>query len=99
MNVQDFKRWHWIAIAIVVGLSLSYVWSNVEWDENLPTIGQRDFEAGLLIKRPQAGHLENVTVMPPTEHGMYKIVAEQVRNTKTPGVVDLRPVAFVAETP
>lgn len=99
MHVQDLKRWHWAVIAIVVGLSLSYVWSNVEWDENLPTIGQRDFEAGLLIKMPQAGHLENVTVMPPTDHGMYKIVAEQVRNTKTPGVVDLRPVAFVAETP
>ncbi len=98
MHVQDLKRWHWAVISIIVGLALSYVWSSVEWDENLPTIGQRDFEAGLAIKFPQAGHLDNVTVMPPQE-GKYKIVAEQVRNTKTPGVIDLRPVAFMADTP
>jgi hypothetical protein len=36
--------------------------------------------------------------MPPQE-GKYKIVAEQVRNTKTPGVIDLRPVAYMADTP
>jgi len=36
--------------------------------------------------------------MPPQE-GKYKIVAEQVRNTKTAGVVDLRPVAYMADTP
>ena len=98
MHVQDLKRWHWVAISLVVGLLLSWVWSSVEWDENLPTIGQRDFEAGLLINYPQAGHLNNVTVMPPQE-GKYKIVAEQVRNTKTPGVIDLRPVAYMADTP
>src|SRR3954470_13824955 len=98
MHVQDLKRWHWAVIAVVVGLALSYVWSSVEWDENLPTIGQRDFENGLVTKYPQAGHLDNVTVMPPME-GKYKVVAEQVRNTKTPGVIDLRPVAFMADTP
>src|SRR5205823_5006115 len=98
MHVQELKRWHWVVIALVVGVALSYVWSSVEWDENLPTIGQRDFEAGLTIKFPQAGHLENVTVMPP-EEGKYKVVAEQVRNTKTAGVVDLRPVAYMADTP
>ena len=47
MHVQDLKRWHWVAISIVVGLALSYVWSSVEWDENLPTVGQADFERGL----------------------------------------------------
>lgn len=98
MHVQDLKRWHWIAISVVVGLALSYVWSSVEWDENLPTIGQRDFENGLTIPYPQAGHLSNVTVMPPQE-GKYKIVAEQVRNTREAGVIDLRPVAYMADTP
>lgn len=98
MHVQDLKRWHWALISIVVGLALSYVWSSVEWDENLPTVGQRDFEAGLVIKMPQMGHLENVTVMPPQE-GKYKIVAEQVRNTKQAGVIELRPVAYMADTP
>jgi len=98
MNVQDLKRWHWLVISVVVGLALSYVWSSVEWDENLPTIGQRDFEAGLVIKFPTQGHLDNVTVMPPQD-GKYKVVAEQVRNTKTPGMVEFRPVAFMAATP
>lgn len=98
MHVQDLKRWHWAVIAVVVGLALSYVWSNVEWDENLPTVGQRDFENGLTIKYPQPGHLAHVTVMPPQE-GKNKIVAEQVRMTKTPGVVELRPVAYMADSP
>jgi hypothetical protein len=98
MHVQDLKRWHWVVIALVVGLALSYVWSSVEWDENLPTIGQRDFESGLITPYPREKHLANVTVMPPHE-GKYKVVAEQVRNTKTPGVIDLRPVAFMADTP
>jgi hypothetical protein len=99
MQVQDFKRWHWLVIALGVGLALSYVWSSVEWDENLPTIGQREFEAGLTIAYPTQGHLENVTVMPLGVDGAFKVVAEQVRNTKTPGVIDLRPVAFRADVP
>jgi hypothetical protein len=98
MHVQDLKRWHWVAIAVVVGLALSYVWSSVEWDENLPTIGQGDFERGLLIKYPQAGHLANVTVMPP-EEGKYKVVAEQARPTKEAGTIELRPVAYMADSP
>jgi len=98
MHVQDLKRWHWLAISIIVGLALSYVWSSVEWDENLPTIGQRDFESGLVTEYPKHGHLQNVTVMPPQE-GKYKVVAEQLRNTKTPGVMDARPVAYMADTP
>src|SRR5215211_1423997 len=98
MHVEDLKRWHWAVVAVIVGLALSYVWSSVEWDENLPTIGQRDFELGLQIKYPQAGHLEKVTVMPPIE-GKYKIVAEKMTNSQQVGVMNLRPVAFMADTP
>jgi hypothetical protein len=98
MHVQDLKRWHWVAISIIVGLALSYVWSSVEWDENLPTIGQRDFENGLTVPFPRAGHLENVTVMPPQE-GKYKIVAAQYRPSKEVGKMDVRPVAYMADTP
>jgi hypothetical protein len=102
MNVQDLKRWHWIAMSIVVGLALGYVWSNVEWDENLPTIGQRDFEEGLVKQFPKQGHLERVTVMPPVE-GKYKIVADQVRDIKLVDAqradVNFRPVAYMADTP
>jgi len=98
MHVQDLKRWHWVVLALGIGLALSWVWSSVEWDENVSTIGQRDFEAGLTIPYPKAGHLETVTVMPPLE-GKYKVVAEQMRNTKTPGVMDLHPVAYMADAP
>jgi len=98
MHVQDLKRWHWVVVALVIGLALSYVWSSVEWDENLPTIAQRDFEAGLTLPFPTQGHLQNVTVMPLGD-GAHKVVAEQVRNTDTAGVVELRPVAFRAEMP
>ncbi|HYO09050.1 MAG TPA: hypothetical protein VER17_08760 [Tepidisphaeraceae bacterium] len=98
MHVEDLKRWHWAFVAIVVGLALSYVWTSVEWDENLPTIGQREFEAGLTIPYPQPGHLAKVTVQPPID-GKYKVVAEQMRNGATAGVMDVRPVAFIADTP
>jgi hypothetical protein len=98
MHVQDLKRWHWAVIAVVVGLALSYVWSSVEWDENLPTVGQADFERGLVMKFPAERSLQNVVVMPPQE-GKYKVVAEQARSTKTAGVMELRPVAYMADTP
>src|SRR5438876_1146915 len=98
MNVQDLKRWHWAVVAIVVGLALSFVWANVDWNDTLPTIGQRDFEAGLITKYPQVGHLANVTVMPP-EEGKYRVLAEQVRATKNAGEIEMRPVAYVADTP
>ena len=98
MHVEDLKRWHWVVVALVVGLALSWVWSSVEWDETLPSIAQRDFEAGLTIPYPKDGHLANVTVMPPLE-GKHKVVAERMRNTKTPGVMEMRPVAYMADAP
>lgn len=98
MQVQDLKRWHWLIVSVVVGLALSYVWSSVEWDENLPTIGQREFEAGLTVPYPAQGHLQKVTVMPLGE-GAHKVVAQRVVNTRTPGVIELRPVAFRAAVP
>src|SRR4051812_34565621 len=98
MHVEDLKRWHWVVIAIGIGLALSYVWSSVEWDENLPTIGQPAFEAGLTTKAPAAGALGSVTGMPPGE-GKYKVLAEQYRNSIEPGKMDIRPVAYMADTP
>jgi hypothetical protein len=98
MHAQDLKRWHWVAISIVVGIALSIAWSSIEWDENVPSIGQRDFESGLIIPYPQQGHLSNVTVLPAQE-GKYKIIAQEMRNTSTPGVMDLRPVAYLADSP
>jgi hypothetical protein len=30
MGMEDFKRWHWIVIGLVLGLGLSYAWTGVE---------------------------------------------------------------------
>jgi hypothetical protein len=98
MHVQDLKRWHWALVALFVGLLLSWVWSAVEWDANLPTIGQHDFETGLTGSRQRIGALINITVMPPME-GKYKVVAEHIRPTQTAGKGDARPVAFIADAP
>jgi hypothetical protein len=98
MHVQDLKRWHWVLISLFVGLLLSWVWSSVEWDENLPTIGQHDFETGLTGSRQRIGALINIVVMPPMD-GKYKVVAEHIRPTQTAGKGDAMPVAFIADTP
>ncbi|HEX8523931.1 MAG TPA: hypothetical protein VF669_16880 [Tepidisphaeraceae bacterium] len=98
MQVQDLKRWHWLVVSIVIGLALSYVWSNVEWGEQLPTIGWPDFERGLLTKYPAQGHLQNITVLPPLE-GKNKVVCEQLRRTNDPRKMRYRPVAFMADAP
>jgi len=98
MHVQDIKRWHWVAISIVVGLLLSWVWSSVEWDESLPTIGQHDFETGLTGSRNRIGALIDITVMPPMD-GKFKVVARHIRPTTTAGKGDARPVVFIADTP
>jgi hypothetical protein len=98
MQVQDLKRWHWAVAALVVGLALSYVWSSVEWGDTLPTIGQQDFERGLVLKYPQPSHISGVIVLPP-EEGKYKVVCEQLRRTKDPKVMEFRPVAFMADAP
>ncbi len=98
MHVQDIKRWHWLSIAIVIGLALSYVWANVEWGDQLATIGQPDFERGLIIQYPQPGHISRAIVLPPQE-GKSKVVCEQLRRTKDPRVMEFRPVAFMADVP
>ena len=98
MHIEDLKRWHWAIVAVFIGLALSWVWSSVEWDENLPTIGQRDFELGLQIGQDKIGGLLDVTVMPPIE-GKYKVTASRIGSSQTAGVGLARPVAFMADTP
>ena len=99
MQVQDLKRWHWLIVALVVGLALSYVWSAFEWEENHPTMSQRDFEAGLTVPYGTQGHLQRVTVMPLGVDGAYKVIAEQMRNTDTRGEMIFTPRAFRADVP
>jgi hypothetical protein len=99
MHIEDFKRWHWAVIAIVIGLALSWVWSNVEWGDQLPTMGQPDFERGVVAKYPQPGHIANIVVLPSAEKNVQAVVCEQLRRTKDPRVMEFRPALFRSPVP
>jgi hypothetical protein len=77
MEIENLKRWHWIAAGIVVGLALSYVWASVE-----PNRGRRgsaeDLFRNLALKDPKSGQpiVGSIVVHPPEQgaHGMVNIV-------------------------
>lgn len=98
MQVQDLKRWHWVAIAIIVGWALSYVWTNVE--PGIPrTLAPRTFEM-LLAAPPEQGNpwLANLTVHPPL-NGVYIVTGEEL--TVQPGskMGIYKPFQIVTRTP
>lgn len=97
MKIPDLSRWHWVGIALAVGLALSCAWSGKQASETLPTISQREFESGLLVPYPQHGHLAHLTILPAVMD-KYTVVAEQFRSVR-PGVIHRYRVAFVAEAP
>jgi hypothetical protein len=98
MQVQDLKRWHWALIALVVGVALSYAWTNVE--PTIPrSLGQATFE-DLLVRPPHEGHawLENLTVYPP-EEGVYVVTGEQLTVTSGSKEGTYKPFAYMAKIP
>src|SRR4051794_29048030 len=98
MDIQDFKRWHWIVISVIVGLILGKVWSSVEPD--IPrSIGQSTFEQNLLGP-PVAGNprLAKLTVHPPIEN-IYVVTGEQPTDPDNPNVKVYKPFSFRAENP
>src|SRR5262245_7842448 len=99
MHIEDMKRWHWALIAIVIGVALSYVWSNVEWGDSLPTMGQIDFERGVAAKYPQPGHIANIVLLPTAEKDVQAVVCEQLRRTSDPKVMEFRPALFRSPVP
>src|SRR5205809_850575 len=98
MDVQDFKRWHWIAIGIVVGLVLSYVWSQVE--PTIPrSIGVLTFEQGLTSPPAEGNPVLNKLVVHPPQDGIYIVTGEQLTPTDDPHRPVYKPFSFKAETP
>jgi hypothetical protein len=102
MHVQDLKRWHWVLISLVVGLLLSFAWSQME-DETLPSISQHDFETGLGYRpdaqgRYTAGAFIRARVLP-AKDGKNMVMGLQVRPTAVAGKGDARPVVYVADIP
>src|SRR4029078_2402558 len=103
MDVQDFKRWHWIIIAIIVGAVLGYVWSSVE--PSIPrSIGAATFanNLGTEITSRKTGAktpvISKITVYPPIE-GVYIVLGEQLTETETPGQYLAKPFSLKATTP
>src|SRR5687767_4839233 len=98
MHIEDLKRWHWAILGVVVGLALSYVWSNLAFDSNLPTLGAREFEAGLVTEKDVDGSLRNVVVLPLNE-GKHPVVVDVVRDKGVPGKRDVQRMALVTDVP
>jgi hypothetical protein len=99
MHIEDIKRWHWMLIAVVVGLLLSYALSDVPWGDDLPTLGQIDFERGVAAKFPQPGHIANVVVLPSSQKDVTPVVFEQLRRTSDPKKMEFHPSMFRAPVP
>jgi hypothetical protein len=98
MDVQDFKRWHWIAIGVVVGLVLSYVWSQVE--PTIPrSIGALTFEQGLAAPAAEGNPILNKIVVHPPQEGVFIATGEQLTPTDDPHRPVYKPFSFKAETP
>lgn len=103
MDVQDFKRWHWIVIGVIVGLVLAYVWSSVE--PNIPrSIGAATFANNLQLEitsrksGAKTPVISKITVYPPIE-GVYIVLGEQLTETDTPGQYLAKPFSLKATTP
>ncbi|MDQ3441380.1 MAG: hypothetical protein M3478_13645 [Planctomycetota bacterium] len=98
MHIQDLKRWHWILIAIPIGIALSYAWTSIE--PSVPRhIGQETFERQL-VATPIEDHpwLANLVVHPATE-GVMVVTGEQLTLRPNEKVADYKPFAFNAITP
>jgi len=73
MGIEDFKRWHWIAIGLVVGAILAYTRLQMSPDES--SVFRRGISAGELLRdlqRPKTpkGYpwVRDVTIYPPIEN-------------------------------
>ncbi len=70
MDLQNLKRWHWVVISLVVGLTLSYLYSKWDISASAPTKGIHDLQRELLHVEHRAEgdppRIRNLTLYPPT---------------------------------
>lgn len=72
MGIEDFKRWHWIAISIVVGAVLVYSRLQIQPDDgDVYRRGLSPAEFISMLQRPKTSNgyewVSNVTIYPPVE--------------------------------
>lgn len=110
MHVEDLKRWHWIAISLVVGLGLAYAYSGIAADGgpgSRRTIGPGEFFRQLgRVATDKSGErlplVRNIRVYPPVEGKNLVTLEELVITTdRTTGARtgEYQPRQFVAEIP
>lgn len=110
MHVEDLKRWHWIAISLVIGLGLAYVYSGVAAEggpSTRRTMGPGEFfrQVGRVAK-DKAGEtlpmVRNVRIYPPVEGKNLVTLEELIITTdRATGArsAEYQPRQFVAEIP
>lgn len=87
MDLQDFKRWHWIVIGLIVGLALSVAFSDHDVDQESgmrdKEIKQLDFERAAFSRNHASGEpiLQTVIVEPAVDaaHNEQKQIVRGTR--------------------
>jgi hypothetical protein len=100
MRVEDLKRWHWIVIAIIVGLTYSYLRVSMEPPANPRSTRHPQFEAWLREPPLKTGELKvkDIQILPPVE-GKYLVNFQALQPTKDNKAWQYNKYCFYAETP
>jgi hypothetical protein len=100
MDIQDFKRWHWIVISVVVGLVLAYTRTSMEPPRGPRSTKPPQFEAELIRPPLKSGEsfVKNLTIYPPI-NGVYPVQFDLLVPTKDNKAWTYTPWYMDAETP
>src|SRR5262245_21397379 len=112
MEIQDFKRWHWILISLVVGALLAYTRTMITPDESGAGrgvgISAKEFADNVVRLKTGNGYswIKDVVVYPPTstdagsnEKKQVYFVSCSMLTPATNGKYKYKPAHFNAEVP
>jgi hypothetical protein len=104
MRIDQFKRWHWVILGVVLGLVISFWRGTFRSDaplEERTTLDPSEFER-MLVAKPHQGKplLKNIQVHAMRD-GSYWLTAQQLLGDKSPGSAEATyvPVRIHAPTP
>jgi uncharacterized membrane-anchored protein YhcB (DUF1043 family) len=71
MRIEELKRWHWILVGLIVGITLGYLYGSIEPGSGR-SISQARFEAALNRTPLQGSYpwIRDIVVHPHPEHGV-----------------------------
>ena len=111
MQIEDFKRWHWVLISLAIGALLAYGRTMLSPDESGTGRGIAAIEFVQNVARPKTGNgyewIKQLTIyptqtIPDASTGQMRQVNFVVCNLLTPlpnGKYQYKPVHFTAEIP